>query len=213
MPENPTTVSKIESVYIGMCVYNRAMDMEITSLLFELARSGKYKMGIDFQSSVTVEASRNQIAKNFLTTDCEWLYFWDADVVIKDKEFLDKLIETSKNLNAPVVGAPYLLKDVGDVYVIANQKGNLLINMKKGAIIKPMLVDALGCGSMLIHRSVLEDLEYPWFQTIECKNGHITEDYNFCLKAKKSGYLVACDPRFDTYHYAPWYWKHESSEP
>jgi hypothetical protein len=45
-----------------------------------------------------------------------------------------------------------------------------------------------GSAGMLIHRSVLEAVDWPWFEY-----GFVSEDLMFCDKARKAGFPIYCD--------------------
>lgn len=201
------------SIYLAFSVYNRIVDMDIMAMCFKMMGSGKYKMAMETVSGPYIDSNRNRMAEDFLKSDCEWLYFWDTDVVIEDEDFLLKLIETSQKLNAPVVGAPYMLKGRDHKYVVVRQEDGILINYKEGELIEPLIVQGIGCGSMLIHRSVIEELKSPYFEIIPKAGGlEAPEDYVFCDKVIKLGYQVACDPRVGTYHFAPAAWEHKATK-
>ena len=59
-------------------------------------------------------------------------------------------------------------------------------------------VDWCGTGSLLIKKEVLETMEYPYF-TLELtidENGCrelASEDFSFCMNAKKAGFKIFCD--------------------
>ncbi len=175
--------------------------------------------GFDFIQSSLISYARNYLVKRFLETDFDWLYFWDADVVIRDTSFIEKLLETSEKLDAKVVGGVYRLKSSGKEhkqYAAGNRdtKGNTanvsgIQNFIAGELTEPQLADVIATGSMLIHRSVLEKLKDPWFTIVDLPEGKvIPEDYNFCAEVKKAGFKVAADPRFDTFHFGTSYWQH-----
>lgn len=177
--------------------------------------AGKHVFGFDYMQSSLICYARNYLVSRFLASDFEWLYFWDADVVIRDVTFTDKLLETSQALDALVVGAPYRLKSNGGLYSVgmkgdggaANLTG--IRNFEKGELTGPQLVDALATGSMLIHRSVLEAVKDPWFTIVDLPDlKFIPEDFNFCANAQKAGFKVAVDPRIETYHFGTSFWKH-----
>ena len=73
-------------------------------------------------------------------------------------------------------------------YAIQDPKGNALLEC-----------DAVATGAMIIHRSVLETMEPPWF---EYRTGGISEDLQFCMDAKEYGIPIYCDLSTICGHYA-----------
>ena len=196
-------------IYIGIPVYNRVMDMEIASLLFHMASLQKYEMVLELVCSPYIDSARNMMVENFLKTDFEWIYFWDTDVVIKDPEFFDKLLETAEKFNAPVASATYVKKNEKGEYVTLKLDGNQMPNYKVGELTEPQLITCTGAGSLLIHRSVLEEMKAPYFEINPKPGGReMPEDYYFCLKVRDLGYNIALDTRIETYHYGPNAWVH-----
>ena len=188
------------------------IDFEIAYSLFDLARRNQYYLRVHMQCGPYLESNRNAIVKGFLKSDCEWLFFWDTDLVFDGNDFFSKLIETSRKLNAPVVGIPYRMKNDSGQYVACRNEDGALKNYVIGELKEPMLVENTGNGSMLIHRSVFldKDLEKPYFQTIQSEDGgEWPEDWRFCNNVKKIGYQIAIDPRIKSSHYAPKAWVHE----
>lgn len=208
-------------IFVAIPTYDKKVDIEIMSLFAQLPGhyNGKHVFGLDFMQSSLISYARNYLVKQFLESEFEWLYFWDADVVIRDLSFIDKLLETSERFSAKVVGGVYRLKSsapghkqyaAGNSDIKANA-ANLsgIQNFLVGELIEPQLADVIATGSMLIHRSVLETLKDPWFTIVDLPKGKVMpEDYNFCAKARKAGFTVAVDPRFDTYHFGTSFWQH-----
>jgi hypothetical protein len=59
-------------------------------------------------------------------------------------------------------------------------------------------VDFVGAGCLLIHRRVLEQLPKPWFEweigkEVEKGRGALSEDFSFCLRAKRARFKVHLD--------------------
>lgn len=69
---------------------------------------------------------------------------------------------------------------------------------------KPFEVDGVGTGAMLIRREVFETVPDPWFvgnrgnEFIPPGSG---EDFNFCIRAKRKGFSVVCDPGPEILHW------------
>ena len=199
-------------IFLGFPVYNRMVDMEILSLVFHIASLQKYEMMLEIMCGPYIDSNRNKMVEDFLKTDFEWLYFWDTDVVIQDPLFFDKLLETSEKMDAPVVSATYVKKNDSDEYVTLKlNKDGGMPNFKVGELGEPQYVIATGAGSLMIHRSVLEEMKPPYFEINPSSIGgrEMPEDYYFCLKVKDLGYKIALDTRIDTYHYGPAAWVHK----
>ena len=163
---------------------------------------------IDFISTSLITTARNYLVRKFLKTDCDWLYFWDSDVVIRDTTFLDKLTETASSLNADIVGAAYRIKHDRGLYAFGNYEDGKLKNFKLGELTEPRLVDTLATGAMMISRKVLETIPDPWFSFVELPGETIPEDHHFCNLASAAGFRIAVDPRIQTFHIGNASWSH-----
>ncbi len=194
-------------VFIAFPCYDKKVDVEILQTVAQLPTLyPQTQFLIDFISTSLITTARNYLVKKFLKTDCDWLYFWDSDVVIRDTTFLDKLTRTADSLKADIVGCAYRIKHDRELYAFGNYKDGKLINFKVGDLQDPMLVDTLATGAMMISRKVLETLPAPWFSFIELPDETIPEDHNFCNIARAAGFKIAVDPRIETLHtgYASW---------
>lgn len=211
----------MSKIFVAIPTYNKQVDIEIMSVFAQLPGhyAGKHIFGLDFMQSSLLCYSRNYLVKRFLESGFEWMYFWDADVVIRDLSFIDKLLETSEKFDAKVVGGVYRLKSSHKdhaQYAAGNidTKGNVanvsgIQNFLVGELQEPQLADVIATGSMLIHKDVVERLKDPWFTIVDLPDGKvIPEDYNFCADTRKAGFKVAIDPRFDTFHFGTSFWRH-----
>lgn len=199
----------MSKIFIAIPTYDRRVDMEVLSSIVNI--QSDHRFSLDFIAGSIITNGRNYLVKRFLETDCEYLYFWDSDVVIRDPLFMDKLLETSKKLGAQIVGGAYRIKSNHKEYAVGmvSDEGKSITNKKLGELTEPQLVDVIATGSMLIHRDVFSKIPDPWFEFVEKAGGGVLpEDYNFCKKAKSEGILIAVDPRFDTFHFGYSFWQH-----
>lgn len=160
-----------------------------------------YKDYIDFVYPVTTirrifhDFARNEIVKEFLSTDCDVLWFLDSDVT-PSKHFLELLVNEGDKWEAAgatypvfmtlpeqsdlqVVFTVYKKKDGEDKFTIGNAP-------KKGK----EFVDGLATGCLLLKRSIFEKLSEPYFEfKFDEKTRYMTEgeDLGFCRKLSQLG--------------------------
>ena len=131
--------------------------------------------------------ARNSLVEFTLKSDAEWLWFMDDDHAFSP-DLLTKLLRWNLPLVVPVCltrttpFAPVTFTErVGDdrylPLYLPEQEHQGLVELVAG-----------GCAGMLIHRSVLEAVEPPWFEY-----GFASEDLIFCNKAKEAGFSIWCD--------------------
>lgn len=167
----------------------------------------RYKDQIEFVYPETYvqrifhDFARNEIVKEFLATDCDVLWFLDADVTPHQDtmelitEHFDKWmlagcaypiwLNSKENNNEPQVYFTIYQE---------TQDGGLGYTKTMGA--GTGFVGGLATGCIFIKRGVLEILEEPYFEfkfdekTRFMKEG---EDIGFCLKVNKLGYQFFVD--------------------
>ncbi len=125
-----------------------------------------------------VFSNREQIAEDFLKTDCTHLFFVDSDMIFQP-EVLDKLIADDKD----IVGAQYNRRvDKEGVPVVATRYQMNPNDQLPQRVFKNYAV-ATGC--VLIKREVFNKIPKPWFfhGTEERPEG---EDIYFCRKATEN---------------------------
>ncbi len=172
---------------------------ELADLLSRLEKQRKYNLMITYPAKKPISYNRNTICKRFLETDYDYLLMIDGDCVPTNK-LLD-LADYDKDIiggtcfgfvNKMIV--PFCMKrrDDGRYDVIDTALNNGVIEC-----------DALGSGTMMIARRVLENLPYP-FRNEYDPEGIKTKglDFNFCRRAKLLGYKVWCDTDMFVSHWA-----------
>lgn len=161
---------------------------------------------IEFTRWQNIVKARNNIVKKVLSEDYTHLFFMDSDMSFPDNT-LSRLLDH----NLDIVGGLYCLKMPpynttifkGNDVPMSEEKASWAengnghwgtVNPKAGAGI--LEVSAIGTGCLLIRRNVLEKMEWPYFwyeESPDEKEGMMTEDVVFCIKAKKAGFRIHCD--------------------
>lgn len=143
-------------MYGGHCVeqYHRSM----LELVCQLERNGK-KLGTDYQiGHVTKEAmvtrARNTLVARFLQTDCDLLFFIDADIGFRPEDAIRQIEAHSKY---DLIVAPYLKKLAKPEWaILLFSKGSNLEVHDNGS--RYLEVAGGAGGFMSMKRSVVESL-------------------------------------------------------
>jgi len=122
-----------------------------------------HKYGIEFvdvfnHGTMRTDGNRNVIARHFLKSEAEWLFWVDADNV-NPVASVRRLLDTAGNERTLVCGI-YYTKEKNPIPVVYIHKKDgryrHLTQWERGEIIQ---IDAAGMNCVLMHRSVLEDID------------------------------------------------------
>jgi len=164
-----------------------------------------------FKRGIYLDKLRNLVAIDFLASDCEYLFFNDYDNGF-NVEALDYFIGDIDSDRKIVSGAyfyrdqPYYVAGFGSPFhdegvyrkISPGDFSEDIVNLTKAMGTSGMA----GFGCMMIHRSVFENMEFPWFETYWHKTlkHHVSEDTVFCQKAEKAGFDIYLDQRIQSPH-------------
>lgn len=153
------------------------------------------------------DMGRNMGCRTALDLGVEWIFFLDSDVILP-RDSLLRLISHQKPImsgvyhrRSPPEGVPVMLK------MAPGPDGKPMMQWLNGYPPNQIIeVDLVGTGCLLIHRSVLERVppQRPtegklWFDwRVDCKgikpeHECLSEDFTFCLAAKRCGYQILVD--------------------
>ena len=147
-----------------------------------------------FATGANVAHNCNALVKELLTKpDFEWLWIMGDDHGFSEDVLL-KLLARQVDIVVPIVsrrGAPfqtvlYKVAALDASTYLTYSWGDLTRDYPAGGLIQ---VDAAGSAGMLIRRHVFSLIEDPWFEWTR----RISEDVNFCLKARKAGISINAD--------------------
>ncbi len=163
-----------------------------------------------------IDDARNGLTESFLGTSTEWLFWMDSDMVFP-KETLVELFKVAEEKNTKLVTGVYYQRKANNFPVLWSRGAELESGSKSGLTEKrsetnkyvgafmfphpdkkePAMAHAAGFGCVLVHRSVFETLDRPWFKFIQ---GVCSEDFYFFVNAKEAGFQLWYTPTIDLGH-------------
>lgn len=162
-----------------------------------------------FQGAL-VDRARNHLVQKMLEHPMEatHLFFLDADIV-PPPDALERLLRAG----VPIISGIYRrrLPPHEPMAFKKDSRGHLRPISMKGSQ-TPMKgtkspqspeVDIVGGGCLLIQRKVFEKIGPPWFTSEWREEGHLSEDFSFCEKARKAGYKILVDWKVLPLHIEP----------
>ena len=190
-------------------VNNGTIDALLAMDLIHVARekNGHFDHMVQVGNVGLTTRSRNVVVKTFLeTTDADWLLMIDSD----ERLSLDtwhKLIDAAHDKDRPIVSGLVFaaffdendgLRPVPTIYHMDSEKGLQPIDAyPEDQLIE---VDAVGTGCILIHRSVLLDMQkqatpnqgsnWAWFVEGAIDGTYFGEDLLFSKRLKSMGYKI-----------------------
>ena len=197
-----------DKICIGM-VNNGTIDALLAMDLIHVAREkgGHFDHLVQVGNVGLTTRSRNVVVKTFLeTTDADWLLMIDSDERLS-LETWHKLIDSAPDKDRPIVSGLVFaaffddqdgLRPVPTIYKMDSEKG--LQPIDAYPIDELIEVDAVGTGCLLIHRSVLLDMQkqstpnqgkdWAWFVEGAIDGTYFGEDLLFSKRLKSMGYKI-----------------------
>jgi len=196
-----------EGVQIGLPVVGDLPDEGFYSLLSLIKPKGSK---LNKVTNLPVDTARNKLVENL---EREWLFMFDSDETIPS-EALTKLLSWNLPIISGVVFQSSLERPAPTIYRYGQRKNGRHYYISKVPEVERFLLkqnhdkplatifpstrddliecDGVGCGCLLIHRSVFEAIKPPYFKVNSGKTSG--EDFYFCRKAKRAGFKIYADP-------------------
>lgn len=154
-----------------------------------------------------VHAARNGIVRHFLAGTAEWLFMVDDDMAFPP-DVLPALLAHADPTERPIVGALcFKVHRSGDIeptlYRLATEPHThlrVVRDWQAGALVQ---VDATGAACLLVHRSVFEAMDAPWFGSAVLAGEELGEDTSWCLSARQAGFPIFVASSVDVGHIKP----------
>jgi len=197
-------MSKDDTKNIVFAIPNRSstsqINAELANVIHSLGRdhmpeSGDYNVKVSFNYLQPVDANRNQMVKDFLgDEDNEWLIMCDNDVVpprdiLQMVDYGEKVVSATVTIKKERVPQPVIVKQRDDGQYRQMGMDEYYDEIDDEGLVE---VDGVGTGCILIHRSVVEDIEPPWFRFIYNDDGtlELGEDFYFGEKLRQNDYSM-----------------------
>jgi len=215
-------------IAIGLTTGNHMTHVALPISLIKMM-SGRDWSNYEFtplhENSIYIELNRNNIVVDYLNTDSEYLFFWDADNGLFP-EYFDVFMDVMDNNDDVNIlsgeyyrKTPQVLPESGIKIPVHGVKlpgqdmftsdENMFPN--DGLYNLSTMFDSeglVGTGCLMVRKKVFEKMEHPWFRTdfytstMFGKVEFVTEDTYFCLEAQKAGFDIHLDTRLKSPHYA-----------
>lgn len=159
--------------------------------IFDLDVPEGYELEFQHFFGYQIDQVRNLIASWAVNYD--YLFSVDSDIVLP-KDCLTKMIAS----NAPIIAGVYIQRIPGEhnIEVYGFHPSGATPRLKFEQIAgRVHNVAAVGMGCCLINSDVFRAMKYPWF-TYHAALDHnktISEDVDFCLKARARGFHTFVD--------------------
>ena len=169
--------------------------------LLEIMRRGYPFLKVDCQRT---DKQRNEMARLLLASPYSHILMLDADHK-HPPDIVERLVQRVIDDPTRLVvsglsfrrGPPYdptawVVGENGQVkHMIQNKIPHGLVE-----------VDIVGGSALLIHRSVFERIEWPWFELTYVKGQYAGEDVTFCNKCRTAGIKIYSDTTVQSPHLA-----------
>lgn len=207
---------------MGANVDSRFMQCWQNLLAFDLGTNKRIWSGGTLANrcdSGNIVSGRNDIAKTFIASECDWLFCVDSDMTFAP-DVVERLIASADPVEKPIVGAlcfalknratgeagTYTHEIMPTIYVFTEKNGKTgVLPITNYATDSVLQVGATGMACILIHRSVFEAMEQfedHWFDRIVIPSGggFFGEDLSFCLRATQVEKSIFVDTSVRTGH-------------
>lgn len=181
------TMSPADRVVIAIPLASPFIYWRTVAAILEMDRPAVSDLMV-FQGAL-VDRARNRLVEQMLSHPIKptHLLFLDADIV-PPANLLKKLLRDNK----PIVSGLYRrrLPPYEPMAFVKDRKGRyqpIVLKRRKTGLER---VDVVGGGCLLVRRDVFEKIKPPWFTSEWRDEGHLSEDFSFCEKARTHGFSV-----------------------
>lgn len=164
----------------------KSLTGQCKEMLMSVSMNAGLVIGAVTMCGTYVEMGQNQLVKTVLDGGGDALLLIDSDMLFPG----DALVKLLRR-NQPIVGAGYRRRMKPRRCNVKLLDGTWATGKETGL----QEVEAVASGMLLIRRSVLSSMPYPWFFNTygEKFEDFVGNDVNFCLKARAAGHKVFCD--------------------
>lgn len=186
------------------------IEVETFKSIYDLDCPPNCELSFQYFWGYNVEQVRNIMVAYALHNNFDYLFSVDSDIILNE-DTLIKLL-SCQTQDTAISSGVYIQRKEGvripEVYLTNPQTGghrNALIDEVQQDQV--MLVEAVGFGCCLVRKDVFEKVGNPWFvyhSNIDFEKV-VSEDVDFCMKARAKGYQIAVDTSIKLRHISKQY--------
>ena len=165
--------------------------------IYGLKRPEGFSLYFDYVSGYDCAKARNQIAKNAMAGNYDYVLMVDSDIQLQS-DALIRLLECESDI---ALGWYYRKRTTTDQTIIFtfgkdfNDNNCIHGQTMIHEIPRPIDVKGGGLGIALIKVNIFEKLQYPYFKFVTYPNDTVlSEDLYFCNLATSNGFNIKCNP-------------------
>lgn len=183
--------------------HGRDFTPEYVTSLLAFVHGSQRELDIRFNEGCLISMSRNLLAN---ICDSDYLLFIDTDI-----QFPVEAVERLISLDKDIIGASYRQKHEPFRTVVMTITKDGFVKALPEIPEEPFKCDAIGAGFLLIKRAVIDkmfDKDFvkenglPFNMWVLPDGTEAGEDVGFCMRAKKAGFDIWCDPTIKLNHIA-----------
>jgi hypothetical protein len=185
---------KIEVLVVVPCLSKGGVHPRTVQSLWSMKLPPKDRRAFFLPMDRPTTSARSDAIVQAKQIEAESLLFIDSDM-----EFEPDLYDRLNAVDADIVCGLFWAKRIPSFPTITKKetqpdgKVGLRTIVPDGSV---MEIDACGMAATLIRKRVLNWAEYPAF----VHAGYISEDLEFCLRAKQAGFTIKCDTSLKVAH-------------
>lgn len=171
----------------------------ITSL-FNMQRPKKTHLHLECFHGYRIDQTRNAICEMAINFMFDHVFFVDSDIVLPTNTLV-KLLEHEQD----IISGVYIRKTPNECTPeIFIEKDGKSEHIHPVHLYGNDIFEIVGCGfgCALVSTDVIKEIGYPQFEYRLAQKWEdtISEDIDFCIKAKDKGYKIYCDPTIKCKH-------------
>lgn len=192
--------NKITNILIGIPTA-KYIECDTFKSIFNLVVPPQVKLHFQNFYGYNIAQIRNLMADYTIRNNFDYMLWVDSDIVLPSDTLL-KLLSPQKDIVSGVYIQRKPEKKIPEIYLWNSTGG--MSNATVEDMQAPRLLEVAGCGfgCVLTSRKVLQDIGYPQFHYHDALDHKdtVSEDVDFCIKAKNKGYKIYVDTSIKCNH-------------
>ncbi len=175
--------------------HSQEISVELLETIMQLEKPEGYEVEVSTSYRMPVDSNRNFVFKKVLETpDIEYILMLDADIS-PPKNILEMIKHNEKIISGMIMIMKKGIPQPCAMKLVENTLTPVILSDFQKRADSLIEVDGIGTGCLMVHRSVIEQIQPPWFKFEYDSYGimSVGEDYHFSLKARANNFRIFVD--------------------